>query len=118
MYAVIAAGGKQQRVEVGSRVEVELLHVAVDEEVSFSPVLVVDGGTVVAGRPALQAARVAGKVVGSAKGPKITGFTYQPKARGRRRFGHRQHYSVVEITAIDAASKAPSAGRTAKSQEA
>jgi len=118
MYAVIATGGKQERVEVGSRVEVELLGAGLDEEVSFSPVLIVDGATVVAGRPALGAARVAGKVVGSAKGPKITGFTYQPKARGRRRFGHRQHYSVVEITAIDAVGKAPSARRTAKSQEA
>jgi len=118
MYAVIASGGKQERVEVGSVVEVELLADAGSGEVSFSPVLVVDGSTVLAGSEVLGAAKVVGRVVGQAKGPKITGFTYQPKARGRRRFGHRQHYSVVEITAIDAASKAPSAGRTAKSQEA
>jgi large subunit ribosomal protein L21 len=117
MYAVISSGGKQERVEVGTRVEVELVGDE-DDVVSFSPVLLVDGTNVVAGRGALASAKVAGRVVGRSKGPKIVGFTYQPKARGRRRFGHRQHYSVVEITAIDAASKAPSAGRTAKSQEA
>ena len=116
MYAVIASGGKQERVEVGSRVEVELLGAATDEEVSFSPVLVVDDGRVVAGRDSLKGSRVAGRVVGEAKGPKITGFTYQPKARGRRRVGHRQHYSVVEITAIEAGSKP--AGRTRSPQEA
>jgi large subunit ribosomal protein L21 len=42
-------------------------------------------------------------VVGAATGPKITGFTYKPKARARRRWGHRQHYSVVEITGITTA---------------
>ncbi|MFZ0059684.1 MAG: 50S ribosomal protein L21 [Acidimicrobiales bacterium] len=118
MYAVIASGGKQERVEVGSVVEVELLGVAENEEVSFSPVLVVDGPTVVAGRGALAAAKVAGKVVGTAKGPKVTGFTYQPKARARRRFGHRQHYTVVEITAIDPGAKTPARTGAKKPQEA
>ncbi|HXZ83568.1 MAG TPA: 50S ribosomal protein L21 [Acidimicrobiales bacterium] len=101
MYAVIVSGGKQERVEIGSVVELELLGAAENEEVSLSPVLVVDGPTVVAGRDALRATEVVGKVVGTTKGPKITGFTYHPKTRARRRFGHRQHYSVVEITAIN-----------------
>ena len=52
---------------------------------------------------ALAGASVAGRVVGEAKGPKITGFTYKPKSRGRRRWGHRQHYSVIEITGITTA---------------
>jgi large subunit ribosomal protein L21 len=41
-------------------------------------------------------------VVGAAKGPKITGFTYKSKSRSRRRYGHRQHYSRIEITGISA----------------
>ena len=43
------------------------------------------------------------KVVGQAKGPKIDGFIYKPKSNNRRRYGHRQHYSVLEITAINGA---------------
>ncbi len=109
MYAVIATGGKQERVEVGAVVDVELLGVEIGGDVSFTPVLVVDGDHVLAAPAALAGASVSGRVVGESKGPKITGFTYKPKARARRRFGHRQHYSTVEITAIETA--APSAGR-------
>ena len=98
MYAVIKTGGKQYRVTQGDRLEVELLG-AVSDEVSFAPLLVVDGDQTVIGS-ALASASVAGRVVGEAAGPKITGFTYRPKSRGRRRWGHRQHYSVVEITSI------------------
>ena|SRR5579862_2978608 len=101
MYAVIATGGKQERVEVGTVVDVELLGAADGEEVRFSPVLVVDGEQVLAAPASLAGASVAGRVLGTSKGPKIVGFTYKPKARARRRFGHRQHYSRVEITAIE-----------------
>jgi large subunit ribosomal protein L21 len=100
MYAVIATGGKQERVEVGTRVDVELLRAELGEEVTFAPVLVVDGDAVHASPAALSAASVSARVVGEAKGPKITGFTYKPKARARRRFGHRQHYTTIEITSI------------------
>lgn len=106
MYAVIAAGGKQERVEVGSTVEVELLGAQIGEEVQFTPVLVVDGATVTSAPEALSSASVAAKVLGESKGPKITGFTYRAKARGRRRFGHRQHYTTVEITNIMASGAA------------
>ena len=100
MYAVIASGGKQERVEVGSRINVELLGVDVGEQVSFRPVLIVDGTEVLGTPERLSQASVSGRVLGEAKGPKIVGFTYKPKTRGRRHFGHRQHYSTVEITAI------------------
>ena len=99
MYAVIKSGGKQTRVTEGARVDVELLHVAEGDEVGFDPVLLVDGERVVAGAD-LAGARVTGRVVGESKGPKIKGFTYRAKARGRRRWGHRQHYTTVEITGI------------------
>lgn len=101
MYAVIATGGKQERVEVGSLVDVELLGVEEGGDVSFTPVLIVDGDDIVAESSALAAASVSGRIVGASKGPKIVGFTYKAKARGRRRFGHRQHYDRVEITGIE-----------------
>jgi large subunit ribosomal protein L21 len=106
MYAVIATGGKQERVEVGMRVDVELLHADLGDVVTFDPVLVVDGADVQAAPAALASASVSGRVVGDAKGPKITGFSYRPKARGRRRFGHRQHYTTVEITEIATGTRA------------
>ena len=99
MYAVIKTGGKQYKVEQGQRLEVERL--SGDADVSFTPVLLVDGDTVVAGASDLQRASVTGRIVGEAKGPKITGFTYKNKTRSRRRWGHRQHYDVVEITSIN-----------------
>ena len=102
MYAVIATGGKQYRVEPGQRLEVELLGVEPEAEVSLRPVMLVDGDTVVAGTDKLKGASVTAKVVGEAKGEKIRGFTYKNKSNQRKRWGHRQHYSVIEITAISA----------------
>lgn len=101
MYAVIDTGGKQARVEVGEQLDVELLSASEGDEVSFVPRLVVDGDQILAGPEPLASCTVTGRVVGLSKGPKVIGFTYRAKARGRRRFGHRQHYSTVEITGID-----------------
>ncbi len=100
MYAVIKTGGKQYRVEDGQQLEVELVGVDDDGQVELTPVLVVDGETVLAGPKALGKAKVTAKVVGEAKGPKVTGFTYKNKTRNRRRWGHRQRYSTIEITGI------------------
>jgi large subunit ribosomal protein L21 len=101
MYAVIKSGGKQYRVENGQQLEVELLGVDGDDEnVELRPVLLVDGDTVLAGPKALGKAKVTAKVVGEAKGPKITGFTYKNKSNQRKRWGHRQRYSTIEITGI------------------
>lgn len=101
MYAVIKTGGKQERVALGQRVDVERLGMAEGADVVFQPVLVVDGDTVLAGPGPLAGARVAARVVGAAKGPKIRGFTYKPKTNNRRRWGHRQGYTTIEITDID-----------------
>ncbi|HEX8581649.1 MAG TPA: 50S ribosomal protein L21, partial [Acidimicrobiales bacterium] len=68
--------------------------------VSFTPVLVVDGENVVAAPGELAGASVSARVVGEAKGPKIRGFTYKNKTNQRRRWGHRQHYTTIEITGI------------------
>ncbi len=117
MYAVIATGGKQYRVTEGQRLDVERLGPcggnavagAVEGEVSFVPVLVVDGDNVLAGADALAGAAVTARVVGEAAGPKIRGFTYKPKTNNRRHWGHRQHYSTIEITGISAGSRSASA---------
>ena len=100
MYAVIKTGGKQERVEEGQTLNVELLGAGDGEEVTFRPVLVVDGSDVLCSTDQLAAATVSARVVGEAKGPKIRGFTYKPKTRGRRSWGHRQHYTTIEITGI------------------
>jgi large subunit ribosomal protein L21 len=99
MYAVIKTGGKQERVAQGERVRVELLGRAEGDDVTFTPVLVVDGDTVVTGAD-LSAATVSARVVGEEKGPKIRGFTYKNKTNQRKRWGHRQKYTTIEITGI------------------
>ncbi len=100
MYAVIKTGGKQERVQEGQRVAVELLGAATGAEVSFVPVLVVDGDSVLATPGQLVGATVKARVVGEEKGPKVRGFVYKNKTRGRRSWGHRQRYTTIEVTAI------------------
>ena len=101
MYAVIATGGKQHRVAQGDVIEVERLTTAEGESVTLRPVLLVDGGTVLATPEDLGDASVTARVVGDAKGPKINGFTYKNKTNNRKRWGHRQKYTRIEITGIN-----------------
>ena len=100
MYAVIQTGGKQARVAEGQTLDVELLGQDEGAEVTFTPILLVDGDTVVATPGDLAGASVTAKVVGLNKGPKIRGFTYKNKSNNRRRWGHRQKYTTIEITGI------------------
>ena len=99
MYAIVATGGKQYRVEEGQKLQVERLGEA-GSEVELQPVMVVDGDEVLATPSALAGASVSVRVVGEVKGPKIDGFTYKPKTNNRRRYGHRQVYATIEITGI------------------
>jgi len=100
MYAVIQTGGKQSRVSQGQTIDVELLGEEDGAEVTFTPVLLVDGDTVVATPSDLAGASVTARVLGTTKGPKIRGFTYKNKSNQRRRWGHRQKYATIEITGI------------------
>ncbi|MGH9280579.1 MAG: 50S ribosomal protein L21 [Acidimicrobiales bacterium] len=101
MYAVIKTGGKQYKVAEGERLDVERLSLDGDQaDVTFVPVLVVDGERVVAAAGDLAGAAVAARVVGEAKGPKIRGFKYKNKSNQRKRWGHRQKYTTIEITSI------------------
>ena len=79
---------------------VELLDADDGSDVSLTPVMIVDGSNVLATPDELKSASVTGKVVGQVKGPKINGFTFKRRTNNHRRYGHRQHYHVVEITSI------------------
>ena len=100
MYAVIATGGKQEKVETGQVLNVELLQTDEGSEVTFNPVLLVDDDAVMATADELSGASVIARVVGETKGEKIRGFTYKNKTNNRRRWGHRQRYTTIEITSI------------------
>jgi large subunit ribosomal protein L21 len=100
MYAVIQTGGKQYRVEEGQTLDVERLTGNDSDQVTLTPVLLVDGESVLATPAQLSGASVTARVVGEVKGPKITGFTYKNKSNERRRWGHRQRYATIEITGI------------------
>ena len=97
MYAVVKTGGKQYRVAEGERLDIERV---AGEEVTLQPILVVDGSDVLSTPAQLSGASVTARVVGEAKGPKIDGFIYKNKTNARRRWGHRQHYTTIEITGI------------------
>ena len=104
MYAVIATGGKQERVSEGQEVRVELLGADPGTEVTFHPVMVVDGDRVLVTPDQLEGSTVTATVMGEEAGRKVRGFTYKSKTRQSRRFGHRQRYSTIEITSISVAS--------------
>src|SRR5262249_15990215 len=78
--------------------EVERVGAAEGAEIELAPVLLVDGDKVLATPKQLEGSVVKAKVVGETRGPKIDGFVYKPKSNSRRRFGHRQDLSVIEIT--------------------
>ena len=102
MYAVVATGGKQYRVSEGEVITTELLG-ETGSEVELRPVLLVEGDRVLATPAELTAVAVRGRIIDETKGPKIRGFTYKSKSNQRRRWGHRQRHSLVEITEIGVA---------------
>ncbi|MCD7873043.1 MAG: 50S ribosomal protein L21 [Clostridiales bacterium] len=102
MYAVIVTGGKQYKVSEGDVIYIEKLDVEADSEVTFDNVLAL--GTekgIKAGKDCAKAT-VTAKAVKNGKAKKITVFTYKPKKNEKRKMGHRQPYTKVEITAINA----------------
>ncbi len=98
MYAVVKTGGKQYRVTEGQRLRVEHLGEP-ESSVELPAVMVVDGDSVLAGED-VASAKVSARIVGEGRGKKIHAFTYKNKSNQRRRWGHRQNYSMIEITGI------------------
>ena len=102
MYAIIVTGGKQYRVQKGDVIYVEKLDVEADSNYTFDTVLAVgEEGNVKFGTPTVAGATVTGKVVKNGKGKKLTILTYRPKKDSKRKMGHRQPYTKVEITEIN-----------------
>jgi large subunit ribosomal protein L21 len=117
MYAIIRAGGKQAKVREGDVIDVERIKEAGDE-ISFTPLLLVaDDGTVVSDREALQKASVSAKVVGESRGEKIDIFKYKNKTGYRRRQGHRQTYTRLEVTKIKGPKKAAAKTKAAAAEK-
>ena len=100
MYAIIATGGKQYRVSEGDVIYIEKIDAQVDSTVSFDVLLVEKDGDVTIGTPVVEGVKAEGKVVGQIRGEKIIVFKYKSKKNYRRKQGHRQPYTKVEITKI------------------
>lgn len=101
MYAIIKTGGKQYCVEEGKVITIEKLDVEAGAEVAFDEVLLVSGDSVKIGQPTVADAKVTGKVLEQGKGAKIRIFKYKAKSNYRRRQGHRQPFTKVQIEKIE-----------------
>lgn len=103
MYAIIETGGKQYKVEAGDVIYIEKLDVEADAEVTFDKVIAIGGDDgIKVGAPYVEGASVSAKAVKNGKAKKIVVFTYKPKKNAKRKMGHRQPYTKVEISAINA----------------
>ena len=103
MHAIIETGGKQYKVAEGDTLFIEKLPVEAGESLTFDKVLaIIDGDNATFGTPAVEGATVAATVVKNGKGKKVRIFKYAPKKGYRKRQGHRQPYTKVQIGAIKA----------------
>jgi large subunit ribosomal protein L21 len=103
MYAVISSGGKQYKVEQGEIVRVEKLSGDIGAPVSFDKVLMIsDDEKAKIGTPVLENATVQGHIVEQGKAKKIIVFKYKRRKRYRRKQGHRQSFTAVQIDSIKA----------------
>lgn len=100
MYAIIATGGKQLRVEEGRYVNIEKLDVEEGGAVEFDQVLLIAGDDIKVGTPTVDGAIVTGKVMRQWKGPKVIVYKMRPKKHYRKKNGHRQNYTQVMIEKI------------------
>jgi large subunit ribosomal protein L21 len=104
MYAIVKTGGKQYRVEPGKSLLVERLPVEDGASVSLAPLLYVDGDTVLDGAD-LGGVNVQARVVGHERGPKLRVVKFKPKRGYKRRTGHRQELTRLEVTAVEVAGR-------------
>lgn len=103
MYAIIETGGKQYKVSAGDTIFIEKLNVEADSEVVFDKVIAIGtDDSINVGAPYVEGATVTAKAVKNGKGKKIVVFTYKPKKNEKRKMGHRQPYTKVEIASINA----------------
>ena len=101
MYAVILTGGKQYRVQQGDVIYVEKLEAQAGVAVNFDVLMLGKDEGAVIGAPVVAGAKVEGKVLDQVKSAKVVVFKYKAKKNSRKKQGHRQPYTKVEITAIE-----------------
>ena len=102
MYAIVRAGGRQEKVSVGDILVIDKVAGAAGDTVELAPVMLVDGATITTDADALAKAKVTVEVVSPYKGPKIVIMKFKNKTGYRKRQGHRQHSTKVRVTAIEA----------------
>ena len=100
VYAIVKAGGRQEKVSVGDVVVVDKLAGEIGDEVSLAPVMLVDGDKVTTGAAALSKSSVKAEIIGDEKGPKINILKFKNKTGFRKRQGHRAQLTAVKVTAI------------------
>lgn len=100
MYAVIKTGGKQYRVAQGDRLQIEKLVGNPGDEVSFDEVLLVGGDKPKVGAPLVKGASVKAKILGQERGEKLIVFKFRRRKNYRRKNGHRQPFTRIEVTGI------------------
>lgn len=102
MLAIIKTGGKQYLVKPGDKIQVEKLDITEGKDIVFSEVLLIEKNKKLEiGMPTVTGATVTAKFLGEKKGEKLTIFKYKPKKRYKRKVGHRQKFTEIEITSID-----------------
>lgn len=100
-FSVIETGGKQYRVSAGQKLKIEKLEVKAGDTVVFDTVLLKSvGDAVQVGAPYVAGSKTEAKVVGDVKGKKAIVFKYHSKTRARKKKGHKQEYTEIEITKI------------------
>ncbi len=100
VYAIVKAGGRQEKVSVGSVVVVDQLKGEVGDSVELTPILLVDGEKVTTDAEALEKVTVTAEIVRPEKGPKITIIKFKNKTGYRKRQGHRQKLTRLKVTGI------------------
>jgi large subunit ribosomal protein L21 len=102
VYAIVRAGGRQEKVSVGDVLLVDKVSGDVGDSIDLTPLLVVDGSTVTSDAGKLAKVSVTAEVVGPVKGPKVTIMKFKNKTGYRKRQGHRQRLTQIRVTDIKA----------------
>lgn len=100
MYAIVRAGGRQEKVSVGDVLLIDKVSAQPGDSIELKPLMLVDGADITVEADKLAGVKVAAEVVKAAKGPKITIMKYKNKTGYRKRQGHRQPLTQIKVTKI------------------
>lgn len=100
MYAVIKTGGKQYKVTVGEKLNVEQIPAELDSQIELEVLMIADGENIKVGSPVLAGAKVVAKIIAHGRGEKIRIFKMRRRKHYQKRQGHRQNFTQIEIVSI------------------